>query len=489
LADGKLKRVAVAGGTPETICDTPSFRGASWGPDDTIIFSPEYATGLMSVLGSGGEIQVVSRLDTTRGERTHRWPQVLPGGEWVLYTIGDENNPNSYINAELAIQSIKTGERHILNVQGEMARYVEPGYLIIARNGILLAAPFSLEKFETTAAPQLVVSNVAGNPGSGISYFDLSGSGKLVFIPGNPGEELELVWVDHKGQVEPLPLPKKSYSTPRVSPDGKKIAVTIGQAYGTNSDIWIYDLTSDVLSRFTFEQGMWSPVWSRDSKDLYFTSGVIGKRGVMVKPIDGSREEHIIAMGSFGTMVPQSISPDGTQLTLNLLSGPNEGDVLLLNLNKKDQPIPLFESNNQEYYGNISPDGKFIAYTTNESGRFEVFINTYPDLTGKWQVSTEGGRVPRWSRDGKALYYRTYQTKMVSVAIQTKPVFSLGRSIELFDLTQMYFPTIGTANYDISPDGQRFLMTRNTSFNSSATAFNVILNWVEELESRFAKGE
>jgi len=239
-ADGKLKRVAAAGGAPETICDMPSFRGASWGSDDMIIFSPEYASGLMSVRGSGGEIQVVSRLDTTRGERTHRWPQVFPGGEWVLYTIGDENNPNSYINAELAIQSIKTGERHILNVHGEMARYVEPGYLIVARNGVLLAAPFSLEKFETTAAPELVVSNVAGNPGSGVSYFDLSGSGKLVFIPGNSNEELELVWVDHKGQVEPLPLPKKPYSTPRVSPDGKKIAVTIGQAYGANSDIWIY---------------------------------------------------------------------------------------------------------------------------------------------------------------------------------------------------------------------------------------------------------
>ena len=160
-----------------------------------------------------------------------------------------------------------------------------------------------------------------------------------------------------------------------------------------------------------------------------------------------------------------------------------------MNLNKKDQPIPLFESNSGEYYGNISPNGKFIAYSTNEAGRFEVFINTYPDLTGKWQVSTEGGLVPRWSGDGKELYYYTYQNKMVSVAIQTQPVFSLGRSIELFDLTQMYNPLIGTANYGISPDDQRFLMMRNTNSSSSATAFNVILNWVEELESRFAKGE
>jgi len=248
----------------------------------------------------------------------------------------------------------------------------------------------------------------------------------------------------------------------------------------------ISGFTSEVFSRFTFEPGMWSPAWSRDSKDLYFTSGAIGKRGVMVKPIDGSRgEELIMPMGSLGTVIqPESISPDGTQLTLN-----REGDVLVLNLNKKDQPIPLFESDSDEYYGNISPNGKFIAYTTNEAGRFEVFINTYPDLTGKWQVSTGGGRVPRWSRDGTELYYYTFQAKMMSAAIQTQPVFSLGRSIELFDLTQMYLPTIGSANYDISPDDQRFLMMRNTNSRSSATAFNVILNWVEELESRFAKGE
>ena len=365
-----------------------------------------------------------------------------------------------------------------------MARYVEPGYLIIARNDVLLAAPFSLEKFETTATPQLVVSNVAGNLGSGVSYFDLSASGKLVFIPGNPNEELELVWVDRKGQVEPLSLPKKSYSTPRISPDGKKIAVTISHVYGADSDIWIYDLTSDVFSRFTFEQGMWSPVWSRDSKELYFASGATGKKGVMLKPIDGGREELIIPAGSFRTIVPTSISPNGTQLTLNVLSGPSEGDVFVFNLNQKDQPIPLFESNSAAYFGNISSNGKFIAYTTTETGRFEVFISTYPDLTGKWQVSTEGGRIPRWSRDGKELFYFTYQNKMVSVAIQTQPVFSLGNPKELFE---MYLPNIGTANHDISPDGQRFLMIRDANSNSNTRAFNVILNWREELQKRFAK--
>jgi serine/threonine protein kinase len=488
LADSKLKKVAVNGGAVETICEAPGFRGASWGLNNNIILSPEYASSLMSVAGPEGGLESVSRLDTTQGERTHRWPQVLPGGDMVLYTIGDENHPNSYTNAELAIQSLKSGERHILNVRGEMARYIEPGYLIVARNGALLAAPFSLKEFKVTKDLQLVVANVDGDLGSGISYFDVSRSGILVYMQGSRAEEMKLVWVDRHGNVDPLPLPPRSYSSPRISPDAKKLAVTVGRLYGTDNDIWIYDFQTGVFRRLTFGQSMWDPVWSPDSRKLYFSSGLSGKRGIMVKPIDGSSAEQLV-FAIEEPIYPISTSPDGRQLILNRQSGLTEADILVLNLNDNQKVSPLFKTDLFEFCGEISSNGKYFAYTTNETKRFEIFINTYPDLKGKWQVSAEGGTQPSWSRDGKELFYYTPQGEMIAVAIQTEPVFSIGKSKELFDVTQMFFPNRPVANYDVTPDGQKFIMVQNASFNPNITDLNIVLNWVSELENRFAKND
>ncbi len=486
LADGILKRVPAAGGAVEILADAPGFRGASWGPDDAIIFSPEFRSGLSRIPASGGAVKVVSRIDSTRGERSYRWPQVLPDGDWMLYTIGDENSPNSYIDAELALQSLKTGERHILNVRGEMARYVAPGYLIVARNGALLAAPFSLKEFKTTQPLQPVLDDVAGDPGSGISYFDVSRTGALVYIAGGGNAERELVWVDLDGKVEPFPLPPGAYSVPRISPDGTKLAVTIGRTYGTDNDIWVFDLKSGVFNRFTFGRSMWNPVWSRDSRQLYFASGQAGARGVMVKPVDGSRNEEII-FPSDRPLYPISSSVDGRELILDFVGGAGDSDIFTIDLQEKGEPRNLFNSAAYEYGGMISPDGRFITYGSNEIGRLEAFVSSYPDLAGKWQISTSGGRDPTWSPDGRAIYFISNQGKMMATPVQTNPAFSLGHTRELFDVTRMVIPNDPTPNWDISPDGKRFIMIRNTGFNSSTTKFNVILNWGAELDRQFGQ--
>jgi len=304
-------------------------------------------------------------------------------------------------------------------------------------------------------------------------------------MQGSRNEEMELVWIDRKGIVDPLPLPTKPYSSPRISPDGKKLAVTIGRLYGTDNDVWIYDFPTGVLRRLTFGQSMWDPIWSPDSRKVYFSSGLSGKRGIMGKPIDGSSAEQLV----FAADVPfyaLSASPDGKQLILNRQGGSTEGDILALNLNDKQQTSALFETDLFEFGGTISPNGKYLAYTTNETERFEVFINTYPDLKGKWQVSAEGGSGPTWSRDGRELFYDTPQYQMMSVTIRTDPVFSIGKSRELFDISRMFLPNRPIANWDVAPDGQRFIMVRNASFNPNITAFNIILNWTSELENRFA---
>lgn len=487
VADGKLKRIPTSGGAVETLCDAAGFRGASWGRDDEIIFSPDYSAGLMRIPASGGTVQEVTLLDTTRHERTHRWPQILPDGEWVLYTIGDDGNPNFYTNAELAIQSLRTGERHILNVRGEMARYVEPGYLIVGRGGALMAAPFSLKEFRTTKPLQTILEDVAGDLGSGISYFDLSRAGTLVYIPGARNADLELVWVYPEGKVVPLPLPHNAYSIPRLSPDGTRLAVTIGRVYGADNDIWIYDLKTSVFSRFTFGQSMWNPVWSRDSRRLYYNSGLPGKQGILVKPADGSRNEEVV----FSTTGPYyliSASPGDRELVLDLVGGVGDGEIFVFDLQKKTQPRNLFNSASYEFSGMISPDGRFFAYSGNESGRLEVYIRSYPDLVGKWQISTNGGSAPTWSADGRFLYYISNKAKMMMVSVQTEAAFAFGHTQELFDVSQMFLPNNPMPNYDVSADGKRFIMVRNPGYSSATTKFNVILNWTTELQERFASG-
>ena len=382
------------------------------------------------------------------------------------------------------MQSLKTGERHILNVRGEMARYVAPGYLVVARNGTLMAAPFSLNAFKTTEPLQSILDDVAGDPGSGISYFDVSRTGALVFIAGTGSAELELVSVSLDGSVEPLPLPHDAYSVPRISPDGTKLAVTIGRAYGTDNDIWIYDLETGVFSRFTFGQSMWNPVWSRDSRRLYFASGLAGKQGVMVKPVDGSQNRELI-FHSEKPFYPLSVSPDEKKMVLAQVGGSGDGDIFILDLQKEAQPRNLFNSATYEYGGLISPDGRYLAYGSNETGRLEAFISSYPDLIGKWQVSNRGGHYGYWSPDGRFLYFNSSQAKMMATPIQTKPVFSIGQTRALFDVSQIVLPNQPTLNYDISPDGKHFIMIRNIGYDSSTTKFNVILNWLAELEGRF----
>ncbi len=381
---------------------------------------------------------------------------------------------------------MKTGERHILNVRGEMARYVAPGYLIVARNGTLMAAPFSLKEFKTTESLLPVLDDVAGDPGSGISYFDVSRTGSLVYIAGAQNTELELVWVSLDGKTEPLPLPRDAYSIPRLSPDGSKLAVTLGRTYGTDNDIWLYDLAIGVFSQFTFGQSMWNPVWSRDSKRLYFTSGLAGHQGIMVKPVDGSRNEELI-LATDRPFYAISISPDEKELVLDRVGGVGDGDIFIFDLETRAEPRNLFNSDSYEYEGMISPNGRFLAYGSNETGRLESFINSYPDMIGKWQVSTKGAANPMWSPDGHFIYNFSSQGKMTATPVRTSPAFSLGHTRELFDVTQMVLPNNPTPNFDISSDGKRFIMVRNTGFNSSTTAFNVILNWDKELAAQFEK--
>ncbi|MEX2117624.1 MAG: protein kinase [Bacteroidota bacterium] len=481
VADGRIKKVPAAGGTVETLCDAQGFRGAAWGFDNRIYFSPGFSSGLMSVSAMGGEPIVFSTLDSARGERTHRWPQVLPGGKWILFTVGNQNNPNSYSDAVFMVQSVETGERRELNVRGEMAQYVEPGYLIVARNGSLLAAPFSLDDFRTTKSLANVIDGISGDPGSGVLDFSISQDGQLLYLPGTLNHDLTLVWVTREGIVTPLRLQPQPFNTPRFSPDGTKLAVSLGIVAGDN-DIWIYDLKKETFNRLTFSKTVSTPIWSVDGSKLYYASSV--PQGIMVQPADGS-SQGLLVLESTLPSFPVSLSPNGKQLSISPLGG---SGIQVMDLQKGSEPASLISSTLYVYGGTFSPDGRYIAYGSNETGVLEIFVSTFPDLKGKWQVSLGGGITPAWAPGGKEIYYVSTVGKMMAVAIKTSPVFSAGPPQELFDASQMSFPNNPVTNYDISPDGKRFIMIQNTKTSARTSSFSYVQNWTWELKQKVGGG-
>lgn len=475
VADGKIKKVPTAGGTVEEVCDAQGFRGASWGPDNRIYYSPLFSSGLMSVSANGGNARIFSALDSIKGERTYRWPQVLPGGQWILYTVGTQSNPNSYIDATLMIQSIATGERHELNVRGEMARYVDPGYLVVGRNGSLLAAPFSLKDFQTTNPLSQVIDGVSGDPGSGVLDFSISRNGHLVYLAGTSNREFTLEWVTRDGKITRLPLQPQAFNAPRISPDGSKLAVDVGDPNG-NNDIWIYDFKKGTFNRLTFGNEVNTPLWSHDGKRIYYSVSV--PSSIAVQPADGS-SQGVRIMRNPIPQYPVSLTPRGTQM---ILSGFGGSGIMIADLEKGTEPTSLISSRPYSYGGVISPNGKYIAYGSNETGTLEIFVRSFPDLKGKWQVSVGGGGTPLWSPDGKELFYTTTIGKLMSVAIKTSQVFSAGSPREILDVSQMWFPNNPVTNFDITPDGKRFIMLQNTKGGARISSFNYVQNWVKELE-------
>ncbi len=487
FAEGKLKTVPITGGTPQILYDTPAPRGASWGDDGNIVFSPTFSSGLFSISSAGGPAKVLAKPDSLLQERSYRWPQVLPGGKWVLFTIGDRSNPNFYDNARLAVLSLVNGERHVLGVRGDLGYYVNGGYLIVWRDGNLYAAKFDLNTAEVTSQPVPALANVGGDVGSGASYFTVSNTGILAFLPGGQSHDMRLVKVDLQGNVEPLPLPPGPYTYPRVSPDGKKISVTVGLTDGNNDDIWIYDGSTGAFNRFTFDQRSYCGLWTRDGKRIIYSSGSPGSQSFYSKLADGSSSAQLIFAGNGrGLGAPVSVAPDDKELTFDIQGESTDYDIWLLKIGDGDSTIPLFDTPAFESTGEISPDGKWLAYVSNQSGQMEVYVTSFPSLKGKWQISTGGGAGPIWSPDGHGLYYEsTNNTEMLFVPVRTTPDFSIGKPRVLFGTAQAYSPSNPTETFDIYPDGKHFIVVEQSEEGAGPAAINVVLNWAKEVKQKF----
>ena len=482
FADSHVKKVHLASGMVTTLAPTPQPRGGVWLPDDTIVYSPAYVSGLLQISANGGTPEELTVADPEKGERSHRWPTALPGGRVVLFTVGTVDSPNNYDRSPIAALDLVTGERKTVIEGGNMARYAASGHLVYGRAGSLLATSFDADSLEVTGPDVPVLEAVGHDPTSGAVYFSLASDGTLVYFPtGGRAINHELVLVNRAGQEQKLAVPSQPYTYPRFSPDGTRLAVSVGLGTGLD-DLWIYDFRRETIARLTFDQASLRPVWSPDGKLLAYSQlGLDGFEGVSTVTVDGSGEEKRITPNIGTPALPSSWSPDGKRIAYMRLS--LDPDIFIIAAEGGQSPEPfLANEGTEEANPMFSPDGRWIAYDSNESGRGEVYVRAYPGPGGKWQISNGGGQDPLWSPDGKALYYLNLAPtrEVYRVPVETQPTFRAGRPEKIYE-GEMVRPSAWVSNWDVSPDGRKFVFVRVSEDQPRPKTVRVVLNWFEQL--------
>ncbi len=478
FAGGSLKKVAVSGGANLTLADYVAARGGTWGPDDIIVFAPTSSGGLVQVSAAGGARQLLTKLK--QGESSHRGPQFLPDGKTVLFTILAGGAPD---DAQIAAQRLDSAEHRVLIRGGSYGRYVPTGHLVYYRAGTMMAVPFDPERLEVMGAPVPVLEGVmAGLGDTGVGQFSFSGQGSLAYIQGGAVlADVTAVWVDRNGVVQPLGAPPRTYLHPHLSPDGRQLAVTIS---GGEDDIWVYDLPRGTLTRLTFEGFDHASFWIPDGKRIVFRSTRSEGSNLFWKPADGTGAEEQITKSMQPTPSLSSVSSDGKLAFYSEDHPTMRRDIWIASLDGERKQSVFLQTPFNEAVPRISPDGLWLAYLSDESGRYEVYVRAFPGPGGKWQISTDGGAEPLWARDGRELFYRVGE-KVMAVDITTQPTFQAGTPRVLFEGDYATHPIPPETNFDISPDGQRFLMFQPTEQEGAALSqIHVVLNWFEELKRR-----
>jgi len=470
ISSGKMKKVALRGGPSLTICDAPpSPAGASWSQEEIIVFG-SYINGLFQVSSSGGVPQEFTELDVENNVTSHRWPEILPGGRAVLFTIWTSNLEDACIG----LASLDTGEVNLLLEGGTYPCYASTGHIVYGgADGSLLAVPFDRRRFGVTGAVISLLDNIDVKSG-GPANFAISDNGSLVYLSGSSFNQL-IVMVDRQGVEQTLTKEEHGFRAPRISPDGESVAVEIRDQ--SMMDIWIYKLMHGPLTRLTFEGDNLYSVWDPDGQRVVFSSERTGSYDLYWKKADGSSAAEPLLTAEYN-QYETCFSPDGKMLAYRETHPTTGMDIWILSLEGEREPRPFLNTSYEERTPMISPDGRWIAYTSNESGQNEIYVRTFPDAGGgRWQVSNGGGTEPLWSKDGQELFYRSRDNKIVSVEVETEPVFTSGAIKVLFE--DIYVRRYQHTNYDIHPDNQRFVMIKSSE--NISTEMIVVLNWFEEL--------
>ncbi len=485
FADGKLKKIPLGGGPVVTLASVADHRGGTWA-GDTIVYSPDAVAGLFRIPANGGPPQPLTQLDASRGERTHRFPRFLPDGQTVLFTVGTQASPDYYDNARIDAVRLGTGERRTAMEGASTAAYVPSGHLVFSREGSLFAQPYDPQHLQPMGPSVTVLQGVRGDMTTGAVHFSVSANGSLFYVPGVQAGGDILTRMDRSGKATALPAPERTYLELSLSPDGQRAAITIGAI--NDYDIWIYDVARGTLSRLTFGGVNRSPKWSADGTRVVYATVV--SRGVVAqtaetaiysKAADGSGPQTLLrklVLPDGSRSFVDDVSPDGKWISI--VHGSALGDISLMPADGQGDLTPFAATEFDETSSAFSPDGRWIAYTSRESGRMEVYVRAVSGPGGKWQVSTSGGETPRWSRNGKELFYHAGNRMMVA-PVQISPVFQAGTPQVLFD---NYFDlrTDAGAIYDVGPDAKWFLAVRPSSEQAQDRELHLTLNWFEELK-------
>jgi eukaryotic-like serine/threonine-protein kinase len=483
--EGPLRKVAVTGGAPIVLCRSfPPF-GASW-QDGQIVFATG-TKGIQRVSENGGNPETI----VPAGGALMQGPQMLPGGDTIIFSATTDGAANQWDRAEIVAYSLKSGVRKTILTGGSDARYVPTGHLVYALSGVLLAVPFDARTLEVRGGPVPVVEGIRRGVITGAALFGFSNDGTLAYLPGplaGAGSHSDLVWTAKDGSATPLNLQPGRYETPRLSPNGRQAAVVNTDAAGVN--VWIVDLTGvNSMRRLTYGGRNRSEVWSPDGQRIAFQSDREGDAGIFVQRADGTAAAERLTRADSGVAhLPESWSPDGTHILFSSNKGSEYSLWTLSVADGKTQPFGGVHSG-KLLNATFSPDGKWIAYSSDETGVDAVFVQPFPATTTKYQISSgDVGHHALWSRDGKQLYYIPGPTRFVSVNVSTQSGFAVTPPVPVPRGFNVGNAQTSPRNHDIAPDG-RFLGVIAAGQPATPTAIGTqqmefVINWFQELKQR-----
>ena len=471
VAGGKLKKVSVSGGAPQTICAAVGRLGASWGPDNTILFTPSITEGIWRVSADGGTPARITSPDRSEREKSHRFAEWLPGANAFIFYSHLIDMP-SLDDARIEMFDLRTNQRRVLVEGGQRAQYSRTGHLVYQHDDSLHALPFDAERLLVTGPPAQIISGVRQSSWS-LRQFSLSEDGLLVYAPGGKRSlQRQLVWVDRSGAVEVAAELQAEFLSPRLSLDGRRLAV---QIVGANDNVWVYEFARQAWTRLNPNWDTVSPVWAPDGGRLAVGYSKPGALNLFWMPIDSRGTEH-----GFGSQpnvqTPTSWSLDGRYLAYTETSPTTLRDIWIMDVAKRE-PRVFRQTPFDESDAKFSPDGRWIAYSSTESGQSEIYVRSVEGSGGQWRISNDGGEWPVWARDGRELFYRssamsTTPGELRVVRVSARPTFSAAAPVPLFDARSY-------GRFDISLDGRRFLMVYNPP--EQRTQLQLIANWSEDL--------
>ena len=495
FSQGKLQKISVGGGAVIPLADAvgTDTRGASWAEDGSIIAALTSGGGLSRIPAGGGVPTAVT--ERAPGEVSHSWPQILPGGKAVLFSANTARL--GWDGANIEVISLPDRRRKTLQRGGTFGRYLPTsngaGYLLYISRGTLFAVPFDVGKLEIRGTPVPVLEEVAYNPFTGSAQFDFSGgpsdSGTLIYRSGVTAGLLTFQWLDNGGKTQPLLVKPGEYAQGRLSPDGQRLALTVTE--GSNTDVWVYDWQRDTMARLTSGGSHGYPVWTPDGRFVIFSTA----QAMYWTRADGGGKPHLLIQEGG---LAFSFTPDGKTLAFqargsaggrfDIWTVPIENDGVGLNAGKR---VPFLQTDFDEREPTFSPDGRWLAYSSDESGTFQVYVRPFPEAStaagGKWQVSNGSGMYPQWSRTAHELFFRTYDTQMITVA----PYAVKGDSFapgKPQSWSERQLADIGNVNYDLAPDGKRvaaLMPAEEAGGQQPSSHVTFLLNFFDELRRHF----